>query len=54
MDYKYPLFGETEGVKVNRVCTRCGAHWFGKEGEVKQYTSKEWDALLEAALKDEQ
>lgn len=53
MDYTYPIFpevGDPVVTKINRVCTRCFAHWFGVEGDVKQYTGKEWDAQLEAHM----
>ena len=31
---------------VNRVCLRCGQHWHGG----REYTRREWDALLDAAV----
>jgi len=34
---------------VNRVCTKCWAHWFGPVGAVKVYTVKEWDSYMKAA-----
>lgn len=35
--------------RVNRVCTKCFAHWFGTPDSVRQFTRKEWDAELETA-----
>lgn len=35
-------------VIVNRVCTHCRTHWHGLQDQVRQYTGKEWDALLES------
>lgn len=34
---------------VNRCCLKCFAHWTGPAGNVRAFTSKEWDAHLEAA-----
>ncbi len=48
MDYRYPIFpnlGE-QLTRINRVCCNCLSHWYGVEGDVKQYTRAEWDALL--------
>lgn len=47
MDYQWPVFGEPQEMKVNRVCLNCGAHWAGYVEEVAQFTRKEWDALME-------
>jgi hypothetical protein len=54
MDYKWPVFDapEKQVMKVNRVCLHCFAHWFGVEPDVKQYTRKEWDAMMEEAFND--
>lgn len=52
MEYKWHFFDDAQVVNVNRVCLKCGTHWFGVEPDVKQYTSKEWDALIERALND--
>lgn len=52
MDYKYPAFEEKQMWKVNRTCLKCNTHCFGFDGDVKQYTGKEWDNSLEGALKD--
>lgn len=51
MDYLSPIFpnlGE-QVVRVNRVCCNCLTHWYGVEGDIKQYTRAEWDALLKAS-----
>lgn len=33
---------------TNRMCMRrgCFTHWYGPEGDVKQYTQKEWEAWI--------
>jgi hypothetical protein len=33
---------------TSRTCTHCGAHWYGWDGEVKQYTAKEWQERINA------
>ena len=56
MDYTWPMFknqleeGEIQQTKINRLCMHCFAHWFGTEGDVKQYTKAEWNAMVEGAL----
>ena len=53
MDHQRGAFGFDGPVRqvVNRVCLKCGSHWYGEECQVKQYTRKEWDAMMnEAAL----
>lgn len=35
---------------TNRHCSSCRMHWYGINGEIKKYTSKEWDAWLETAF----
>lgn len=52
MDYKYPLFEQVQTWKVNRMCLKCNTHWFGTEDNVKQYTGREWDGLMDASLND--
>ena len=37
---------------VNRYCLKCGMHFYGPEGEVKQITQKEWDLRMKEAFKD--
>jgi len=32
---------------INRHCTYCKTHWYGKENEVKMMTSKEWNKWIE-------
>ena len=52
--YKWPLWireGEPQVDKINRACVNCGTHWAGTVGEEKQYTRKEWDALMEETMK---
>ena len=41
---------------VNSMCLSCGKHWYGIGSLVKEYTRKEWDALMNgeiAALAEE-
>lgn len=52
MDYKWPCFEEVQVTKVNRVCLHCWTHWFGVDGDVKQYTAKEWESYINGALVD--
>lgn len=33
---------------VNRVCTTCGAHWFGTADNVTRYTRSQWDERINA------
>ena len=40
-----------QGSFTNSMCSSCGYHWYG-HGEVKEYTRKEWDALMETALNE--
>jgi len=35
--------------RVNRACTRCGAHWFGSPLAVQFYTRKQWDEYVGAS-----
>ena len=51
MDYlSYSLADRyaTATPRINRVCIRCHTHWFGRRNRVRQYRSKEWDALIAA------
>jgi len=34
--------------RINRICSRCLAHWFGPVGAVKFYTRAEWDCWIGA------
>jgi len=38
--------------RVNRVCTRCWAHWFGPPDTVRFFTSAEWDKQLSVSESD--
>ena len=52
MDYVRGWRDESERM-VNRCCTRCWTHWAGPEaGEVKSYSSKEWDKHISNAFAD--
>ena len=31
---------------LNRMCRRCGTHWWGEPGAVKRFTRAEWDAEM--------
>lgn len=35
---------------INRCCTKCSTHWYGKLGDVKKYTKNEWDKWIESAF----
>ena len=35
---------------TNRMCLHCGKHWYGIEGQVKEYTRKEWDSWINSAF----
>jgi hypothetical protein len=50
--FKWPIFAETQITKINRVCLKCWAHWFGVDGDVKKFTSKEWESYINQSLKD--
>lgn len=43
-DYKDGDWRGNVRVVENRVCRNCGRHWW----DGKEYTRKEWDALMEA------
>lgn len=32
--------------RINRVCLKCWAHWFGPLDTVRFYSSKEWDVYI--------
>jgi hypothetical protein len=34
----------------NRICTRCHTHWYGHPDNLKKYTNKEWDLLMNSAF----
>jgi len=31
----------------NRICTNCFTHWYGHPDNLKRYTGKEWDKMIE-------
>lgn len=33
---------------TNRCCTKCGMHWYGRDGDIKQFTAKEWQERMNA------
>lgn len=35
---------------VNRCCLHCYTHWYGPEGEVRKFSSKNWDAWISGSL----
>ena len=51
MDYKKysPDDWSNPEPRINRVCLKCWAHWFGPPDAVKFYTSKEWDAWISSS-----
>ena len=35
------------GTRVtNKICTSCGYHWHGSDGDVREYTRAEWDRWI--------
>ena len=36
----------------NRICTRCHTHWYGAPDNLKKYSSKEWDVIMNTAFKE--
>jgi len=38
---------------VNRMCTTCGQHWHGPDGDVKEYTRAEWEKWVNSKAEDE-
>lgn len=48
MDYKKhsPDAWNHPEPRINRVCLKCWAHWFGPPEAVRFYTSKEWDVYI--------
>ena len=53
MDYLWPIFGDEQENRINRVCMNCFAHWAGAEDDITQYTKNEWDALISTAFREE-
>jgi hypothetical protein len=50
------LFDAEDGSRremVNRCCLHCGQHWAGEKGDVREYTRKEWDDLLNKAFDED-
>ena len=37
---------------VNRVCLNCKTHWYGPEGDVSEFTSKQWGEWIGDAFGD--
>ena len=38
---------------VNRICLRCGTHWYGPDGvNVVEFTRKAWDRWMNSLIKD--
>ncbi|MDO9402057.1 MAG: hypothetical protein Q7T46_11520 [Polaromonas sp.] len=31
---------------ANRMCLKCGHHWYGPMDAIKEYTRAEWDAWV--------
>lgn len=53
LDYMWPLFtdkGDIRELRINRVCTRCYAHWAGPVDSVKQFTKAEWSKYIDDAF----
>lgn len=56
MDYVRHAPGDWDNPepRVNRVCIRCWAHWFGPPEAVRQFTRAEWDAYVSAPEKPDE
>jgi len=54
-DHKKPAQDNEAGyIEIeNRVCIRCLEHWYGEVGNVKQYTRKAWDEMINGAFDKE-
>lgn len=39
--------------RVNRICLKCGAHWYGPPSNVRMYTRAEWDELMASAMRED-
>ena len=52
MDYRWPIFADRDEqvTKINRICLKCYKHWFGVEGDVREFTRKEWDDYVSGAF----
>jgi len=35
---------------INRACLRCGQHWYGEEGSVREFTRTVWDHMMNTAF----
>ncbi len=48
-DYKWPLWSNigSQELRINRVCTRCYAHWTGPVNSIKKYTKAEWSEQMD-------
>jgi hypothetical protein len=38
---------------TNRMCSKCGKHWYGDPTNPTEYTRAEWDAWIATALEDD-
>ncbi len=46
MDHARGLFAQPERI-VNRMCLRCGQHWYGNDGvAVVEFTRAAWDRWI--------
>jgi len=45
MDHGGGPFGEKVQT-ANRMCLKCGQHWYGPMDAIKEYTRSEWDAWV--------
>lgn len=51
MDHVKGYHGDTKEM-VSRVCLKCGTHWYGEAGNVREYSRREWDAWINSALEE--
>ncbi len=45
MDHGGGPFGEKVQT-ANRMCLKCGQHWYGPMDAIKEYTRAQWDAWV--------
>lgn len=36
----------------NRICSNCYTHWYGHPENLKKYTRKQWDEMIEKAINE--
>lgn len=48
LDYTNYTLDREPSLRINRVCTKCWTHWFGKPHRIRKYKRAAWDALVQA------